>query len=120
MADPIYLIQYKGQDYDGRDTWITEEGYGYFTSQEAAQAWIEKREAFEARYGSYLREIEIKNRDAQAQAEALAAAWDNLKAQGISPGFFRPTLPARQTTPTEYEEWKSRVSQYSFTEVDPA
>ncbi len=116
---PIYLIQYKGTDYDGRPEWKTAEWEGYFTSVEAAEEWIAKKENFEARYQAYRQNIETSNRAATVKAEALAEAYDKLIADGVSPGFFRPRLPARQETPLSFEQYTEHYSEYNWTEVDP-
>lgn len=116
----IYLVTYVSWDGYHRDDTLTED-YGYFTSQEAVEAWVNARNGNREGYDRYVaaREADQATYD---EAYALAAdRWKTLEAAGLQAGAFmsRPTKP-KEASILSYEEWTARQeARYGWVEVEP-
>lgn len=114
----IYLIAYVHFDDDNYRNETVDEDYGYFTSREDAQAWIDYKQNLAEEYAEYVDRRVARNVKAETDFEAKCRAYDLLKEQGIEPPFFRPT--AISTVPVQsFEVWKEQNERFAIVEVEP-
>lgn len=119
MFDKIYMIAWASQDEDGYSTDTLDESYGFFLSEEVAQAWVDARHNFEKNYLEYLNQIEVKNAMSQKEFEVKVRVWDEMKAEGINPGFFKP-VKAYHEEPLSFDRYAEANRKYAIVEVDRA
>lgn len=99
MTNEIFLImteRYQGEDNSGRDiyafTYDPECDPGFFATKEAAQDWIDNRNAeAQTKYEAQVAEYEPKRRLFDANRQAADEAWEAYKvateATGANAGF---------------------------------
>lgn len=122
----IYLIAYvyrSDDHYDDRSVTI-EEDYGYFTTREAAEAFVaSKTEDVRPAYDGYVARLEEFNAKAEAHFTERVEYYERLKAAGLEngPGVKKP-VKANTERIKSYEEYRrDRYSQeYDIVEVEPA
>lgn len=105
----IFLIleeRYTGEDHSGRDTY--EMAYdpecdpGYFTTREAAQAWIDRRtEDAEARYQTALRKWQADLREWEAKKAQIVAENERYAAFARENNLHRPPTTQVPLRPAE-------------------
>lgn len=118
MSNPIYLIAWISRDEDNYRTSDVDEDYGYFPTREAAQAWVDGKHNFEEAYPRYVARSEETNRRREREVEVKQRVWDEMKSEGIDPGFFRPAK-AHLINILGYEEYCDDQRTYEVVEVEP-
>lgn len=119
QSGSIYMIAYVGRDDDNYPTSSLDEDFGFFLTEEAAEAWVETHEDFEARYQAQIEHTKQTNIQRHHEAAVKRRVWDEMKAEGVNPGFFRPG-DVKDLTVLPFERWKADMSRYAVVEVKPA
>lgn len=115
----IYMIVYVSRDDDRYTSETIDEELGYYTSFEAAQAWVDKVHDYDNRYARYVEAVKSANEKRQTEFEVRRDVWDQMKAKGVDPGFFRPER-TYMVEPVNFELWKIDAEMYRVIEVQPA
>ena len=103
-VESIYIIQYNywRDSYDGRPDFESDpylDDYGFFLTEEAAQAKVDTLNNFESQYAKYVLDRETGNRKVQAEYDARKAKWDALVDTGIEASEYmkEPRLALSET-----------------------
>jgi hypothetical protein len=117
---PVYLPTFVSYDGRYRDETLTED-YGYFTSQEDVEAWVEERNADRAGYDRYVQGRVSEQIKYDAAYEKAVAKFARLREAFSDPEDFMKE-PTRVTVKVyTFEEWSARQEdRFGFTEVLPA
>lgn len=114
----IYLIAYVHFDDDNYRHETVDEDFGYFTSREDAQAWINSKQNLTQEYIEYVERMVARNVKAETDFEATCRAYDLLVEKDVKPPFFRPAR-ASTVQVLEFPEWKRQNERFAIVEVEP-
>lgn len=95
MTDSIWVIVYN-YPYDSghySPDWeesIETEEYGFFRTEEAAQAFADKKNDHGSKYAKYVLDRQTHDRREQAAYDESKARWDALAASGLTPSDYMP------------------------------
>lgn len=117
VSMPIYLIAWVSRDDDNYRTSDVDESFGFFPTREEAQAWVDGKHNFEETYPKYVARSEETNRKRKREVEVKQRIWDELKAEGVSPDFFRP-VKAHLINILSYEDYCLDQTDYEVVEVE--
>jgi len=117
---PIYLPTYVSYDGPYREETPTED-YGYFTSQEAVEAWVDERNGNREGYVRYVAARETEQAKYDEAYDKAVVKFARLREAFSDPEDFMKE-PQRATAHIySFEQWSARQEdQYGWTEVPPA
>lgn len=92
---PIWVIVYNYPYDSGHYTpdWeerVETEDYGFFRTEEAAQAFVDKKNDHGAKYEKYVADRARGNEREQASYDERKAKWDSLAEKGLNPADYMP------------------------------
>lgn len=120
---PVWVLVYNHAYDSGHyraswDEWNAAGEYGFFRTEEAAQAKADALNGYEEKYRKIAEHTERVNREHQDSFNKRQEAWDTLEEKGLNPIQFmaKPKLVQQSILP--FEEWKAIPREESYYSVE--